>query len=93
MNEKYFSYNGTTYWFDEKIKCRIEKALEEYKRALEALKSLEDLGIQLPNDSRDHLRLKLAGRYSSYEQKDIYCYITNRMREIERELKIHDMLW
>lgn len=93
MNEKYFAYEGSTYFFAESIKCRIEKALKEYKKALEALKSLEDLGIQLPNDSREHLKLKLAGRYSSNEQRDICCYITNRMREIERELGIHDMLW
>lgn len=86
----YFKYNGETFWFDETTKSRIDKAMEDYSKAMKSLKSLEDLGMELPRDYRRQLRFHLIGYMPSKNSREIIYYINLRMSEIEKELGIHD---
>lgn len=90
---KYFDYKGKTYWFDENIKFRIDQAMKDYAKAMKSLKSLENLGIEIPKDYREQIRFHLSKSFPSRDEYEIIKYIERRMSEIEVELGIHNIIF
>lgn len=88
----YFKYKNETFWFDENIKLQIDKAMEDYAKAMKSLKALENLGIEIPRDSRTQLRFKLSKGWPSDEERQIIHYTNYRMSEIDVELGIHNCI-
>jgi hypothetical protein len=89
----YFNYNGKTYGFDENIKFRIDKAMDDYKKSMKSLKALENLGIKMPRDSREQIRFHLTKSMPSRDEYEIIRYIERRMSEIEVDLGIHNSVF
>jgi hypothetical protein len=89
----YFDYNGKTYFFDENIKFRIDKAMDDYKKSMKSLKALENLGIKMPRDSREQIRFHLTKSFPSRDEYEIIRYIERRMSEIEVDLGIHNSIF
>ena len=90
---KYFDYNGRTYWFDENIKFRIDQAMKDYAKAMKSLKSLENLGIEIPKDYREQIRFHLSKSFPSRDEYEIIKYVDRRMSEIEVDLGIHNSIF
>lgn len=89
----YFNYNGRTYRFDENIKFRIDQAMKDYAKAMKSLKSLENLGIEIPKDYRVQIRFHLSKSFPSHDEYEIIRYIDLRMSEIEVNLGIHNSIF